>query len=80
MHARKRATGNRAGGDRATLIDPQAYAEVAPQFGHLERIAVTSDNTDAAHHLRKARMAVIKVHVSIPPKQTDMRAYTEPSV
>ena len=76
----KGAPGNR--GDRTGFIDPPAYAEVTPQFGHLERIMVASSNTDGRHpyQLRKARMAVIKAHASTPSNRTDKRSYTESRV
>ena len=43
---------------------PPSYADISPYFVPLEKFAEACGNSDAIHHLRKARMAFIVAHAS----------------
>lgn len=56
-------------------IEPPPYSELSQPFGSLERAARLSGNRDAAFHLQRAKMAMIKAHASKPVRQSDMREF-----
>ena len=47
-------------------------------FVYLESAAEACGNGDASFYLHKARMSLIKTHVSKPVQQADMRQLCEP--
>lgn len=56
-------------------IEPPPYSQLSQHFGPLERAAGESGNSEAAFHLQKAKMAMIKAHASKPVRQSDMREF-----
>ena len=55
--------------------EPPPYSQLSQHFGPLERAAGESDNDEAAFHLQKAKMAMIKAYASKPVRQSDMREF-----
>ena len=54
---------------------PPPYAELSFNFRALESVAEKCGIKEAAHHLQKAKMAMIHAHASRPARQTDIRAF-----
>ena len=54
---------------------PPPYAELLSHFRALESVAEKCGMKEAAHHLQKAKMAMIHAHAFRPARQTDIRAF-----
>ena len=54
---------------------PPPYAELSSHFRALESVVEKCGMKEAAHHLQKAKMAMIHAHASRPARHTDIRAF-----
>ena len=60
---------------RGRAVPPPYYAELSSYFRALESVAEKCGMKEAAHHLQKAKIAMIHAHASRPARPTDIRAF-----
>ena len=56
---------------------PPPYSDLSSCFGPLEHKAESAGNSEAAHFLRKAKMAFLAAHAAKPTRQADIRMFSE---
>ena len=56
---------------------PPPYSDLSSCFGPLEQKAESAGNSEAAHFLRKAKMAFLAAHAAKPTRQADIRMFSE---
>ena len=65
-----------SGGGRKVEAPP-LYSDLSSCFGPLEQKAESAGNSEAAHFLRKAKMAFLVAHAAKPTRQADIRMFSE---
>ena len=65
-----------SGGGRKVAAPPP-YSDLSSCFGPLEQKAESAGNSEAAHFLRKAKMAFLVAHAAKPTRQADIRMFSE---
>ena len=59
------------------LLAAAATTDLSSCFGPLEQKAESAGNSEAAHFLRKAKMAFLAAHAAKPTRQADIRMFSE---
>ena len=79
--SRKRQELNESGdaesGGGRKVEAPPPYSDLSSCFGPLEQKAESAGNSEAAHFLRKAKMAFLAAHAAKPTRQADIRMFSE---
>ena len=75
-NARSASSKSARGGDRKVEAPPP-YSDLSSCFGPLEQKAESAGNSEAAHFLRKAKMAFLAAHAAKPTRQADIRMFSE---
>ena len=70
-------SGDAENGGGRKVEAPPPYSDLSSCFGPLEQKAESAGNSEAAHFLRKAKMAFLAAHAAKPTRQADIRMFSE---
>ena len=70
-------SGDAESGGGRKVEAPPPYSDLSSCFGPLEQKAESAGNSEAAHFLRKAKMAFLAAHAAKPTRQADIRMFSE---
>ena len=70
-------SGDAESGGGRKVEAPPPYSDLSSCFGPLEQKAESAGNNEAAHFLRKAKMAFLAAHAAKPTRQADIRMFSE---
>ena len=70
-------SGDAESGGGRKVEAPPPYSDLSSCFGPLEQKAESAGNSEAAHFLRKAKMAFLAAHAAKPTQQADIRMFSE---
>ena len=70
-------SGDAESGGGRKVEAPPPYSDLSSCLGPLEQKAESAGNSEAAHFLRKAKMAFLAAHAAKPTRQADIRMFSE---
>ena len=70
-------SGDAESGGGRKVEAPPPYSDLSSCFGPLEQKAESAGNSEAAHFLRKAKMAFLAAYAAKPTRQADIRMFSE---
>ena len=70
-------SGDAESGGGRKVEAPPPYSDLSSCFGPLEQKSESAGNSEAAHFLRKAKMAFLAAHAAKPTRQADIRMFSE---
>ena len=70
-------SGDAESGGGRKVEAPPPYSDLSSCFGPLEQKAESAGNSEAAHFLRKAKMAFLAAHAAKPTRKADIRMFSE---
>ena len=70
-------SGDAESGGGRKVEAPPPYSDLSSCFGPLEQKAESAGNSEAAHFLRKAKMAFLAAHAAKPTRQANIRMFSE---
>ena len=70
-------SGDAESGGGRKVEAPPPYSDLSSCFGPLEQKAESAGNSEAAHFLRKAKMAFLAAHAAKPTRQAVIRMFSQ---